>query len=113
MASLSTAVIAKDYIPYPEGVYRSGAHRGSYMLFGLTGIFVAMLVFGAISRRPPKGTAARRRAHAWVCCLEFSWQGHAPPSTTSDLVEWTLVGSVTGLVYRPAIERRSVEGPVL
>ena len=38
-------LIAKDYVPYPEGVYRSGDTARSLMPVGLTGLFVAMLVF--------------------------------------------------------------------
>jgi hypothetical protein len=36
-------LIAKDYTPYPEGVYRSGDAAHSHMPAGLIGIFMAIL----------------------------------------------------------------------
>jgi hypothetical protein len=41
-------LIAKDYTPYPEGVYRSGDAARSHTPFGLAGIFLAILVFATI-----------------------------------------------------------------
>ncbi len=41
-------LIAKDYTPYPEGVYCSGEAARNLMPIGLAGIFVAILVFAAI-----------------------------------------------------------------
>lgn len=41
-------LIAADYVPYPEGVYRAGAAAQSHMLYSLAGIFVAILVFATI-----------------------------------------------------------------
>jgi len=41
-------LIAKDYIPYPEGVYRAGDAARSHMPFGLAGIFIVILVFATI-----------------------------------------------------------------
>jgi hypothetical protein len=35
-------LIAKDYVPYLEGIYRAGDAAGSRMPFGLAGIFVAI-----------------------------------------------------------------------
>jgi hypothetical protein len=48
-------LIAKDYIPYPEGVYRSGDAARGHMPFGLTGIFIAILVFATIYARGYQG----------------------------------------------------------
>lgn len=48
-------LIAKDYRPYPEGVYRSGEAAQSHMLVGLLGIFVAILVFAKICAKVYKG----------------------------------------------------------
>ena len=44
-------LIAKEYIPYPEGVYRSGESAQSHMPFGLAGIFTAILIFTIIYAR--------------------------------------------------------------
>jgi hypothetical protein len=41
-------LIAKDYIPYPEGVYRAGEEARSHTPLALLGIFVAILVFATV-----------------------------------------------------------------
>jgi hypothetical protein len=108
-------LIASDYVPYPEGVYRAGDAARSHMPFGLAGLFLAILVFATI--------------YAMVCDRESgAWQGIrlgalfgifmagafvavnyatinisaklAGELAASELVEWPLVGLVIGLLYR-------------
>jgi hypothetical protein len=74
-------LIAADYVPYPEGVYRTGAAAQSHMLYSLTGIFVAILVFATIYAHSYKGGRGLGKALAWASCLEFSLPVHSCPST--------------------------------
>jgi len=48
-------LIAKDYIPYPEGVYRSGDAARSHTPFALAGIYIAILVFATICAKTSNG----------------------------------------------------------
>ncbi len=48
-------LIAKDYVAYPEGVYRAGDAARSHMPFGLIGIFIAIQVFAMIYAKRCKG----------------------------------------------------------
>ena len=47
-------LIAKDYIPYPEGVYRSGDAARSHTPFALAGIYIAILDKRASVRHGPR-----------------------------------------------------------
>jgi hypothetical protein len=76
-------LIAKDYVPYPEGVYRSGDDARSHLLLGLTGIFIAILAFAAIYAKATKMDGAWQKAPAWACFSESSWQAHLLRSTTA------------------------------
>jgi hypothetical protein len=110
-------LIAKDYIPYPEGVYRSGDAARGHMPFGLTGIFIAILVFATIYARGYQG--GRGLAAGALMGLLFgvfiagafvavnygtiNISGKlALELAASALVEWTIVGIVIGLLYRPS-----------
>ena len=54
-------LIAKDYLPYPSGVYRAGEDAQSHVAFGLAGIFVAILIFTLIFSKIGDGVAAGAR----------------------------------------------------
>jgi hypothetical protein len=110
-------LIAKDYIPYPEGVYRSGDAAQSHMAFGLAGLFIAILVFATIyakccERGRGAGEGARlgllfgifmAGAFVGVNYATINIGGKlALELAASELVEWTLVGIVVGLIYKPA-----------
>jgi hypothetical protein len=110
-------LIAKDYVPYPEGVYRSGDTARSLMPVGLTGLFVAMLVFAIIyakgyERGHGPGPGARQgllfgifMAGAFVAVnyATINIGGKlALELAASELVEWSLVGLVVGSIYEPA-----------
>jgi hypothetical protein len=73
-------LIAKDYIPYPEGVYRAGEAAQTHMPFGLAGLFVAIAVFATIYAKS-FARLERERVRAWGYCLEFSWQELSSRST--------------------------------
>ena len=117
-------LLAADYIPYPEGVYRSGDAAKSHMLYGLAGIFVAILVFATIyanSYKGGRGFIAGSRlgllfgffiAGAFVAVnygtINISGK-LALELAISALIEWTMVGVLVGIVYKPATgtEQRS------
>jgi hypothetical protein len=109
-------LIAKDYLPYPIGVYRSGDDARTHMPFGLVGLFVAILVFATIyakgyERAHAVASGARLgllvgvfMAGAFVAVnyatINISSK-LAAELAGSELVEWTLVGLVVGLLYKP------------
>jgi hypothetical protein len=109
-------LIAKDYIPYPEGVYRAGDTARSHMPFVLAGLLVAILVFAAIYAKDydhAHGVGAGARlgllfgifmagALVAVTYATINISGKlASELAASELFEWTLVGVVVALVYRP------------
>jgi len=111
-------LIARDYVPYPEGVYRSGEAARSHMPIGLLGLLVAMAVFATIYARGYErargvGEGARlgllfgvfmAGAFAAVNYGTINISGKlALELAGSALVEWTLVGIVVGLIYRPRV----------
>src|ERR1700719_3362040 len=55
-------LIAKDYIPHPEGVYRAGDAAQTHMPFGLPGLFVAIAVFATIYAKSYRTPGARTGA---------------------------------------------------
>jgi len=109
-------LIAKDYIPYPAGVYRVGEDGRSHMPFGLAGLFVAILVFAVIYAKTYTGggplAGARLgllfgvfMAGAFVAvnyATIYITSRLARELAISELLEWTIVGVVVGLIYRPA-----------
>ena len=110
-------LIAKDYTPYPEGVYRSGKSAQSHMAFGLAGIFTAILIFATIHARlcgakSGVGEGARlgilfgifmAGAFVGVNYGTIQISGRlAFELAISEPIEWTLVGIVVGLIYKPA-----------
>lgn len=111
-------LIARDYVPYPEGVYRSGEAARSHMPIGLLGLLVAMTVFATIyargcGRARGVGEGARlgllfgifmAGAFAAVNYGTINISGKlALELAGSALVEWTLVGIVVGWIYRPRV----------
>jgi hypothetical protein len=110
-------LIAKDYVPYPLGVYRAGQDGKSHMPVALCGLFVAILVFSAIYA---KGFAGRDStlsgarlgllfgifmAGAFVAvnyATIYIGGRLAVELAASELIEWTLIGMVVGLIYKPA-----------
>lgn len=114
-------LIAKDYIPYPEGVYRAGEAAQTHMPFALVGIFVAILVFTSIyaNYHPVAGVRSGAvlgflfgifMAGAFVAVnyatLNISAR-LAAELAVSELLEWTLVGTLVGLIYRPSAIKQS------
>ena len=113
-------LIAKDYLPYPIGVYRTDK---SQMPFGLAGIFVAILVFASIyaklyERRygPVKGAQLgllfgvfMAGAFVGVNYATINISGKlALELAASEFIEWTLVGLVVGSLYKPAVKPASL-----
>jgi hypothetical protein len=111
-------LIAKDYTPYPEGVYRAGEAARSHMPIGLAGIFAAILVFAAIYALGYEAThglwnGARlgllfgifmAGAFAAVNYATVNISGKlALEIAISEPIEWTLVGIMVGLIYKPAV----------
>jgi hypothetical protein len=109
-------LIAKDYLPYPAGVYRSGEEAKSHTPIGLAGIFVAILVFATIFAMGQRhGASAGARlgllfgifmagAFAAVNYGTIHISGKlALEMGISELFEWTLVGIVVGVIYKPAL----------
>jgi hypothetical protein len=108
-------LIAQDYLPYPVGVYRGGEDAKSHTPFGLAGIFVAILVFATIfAKGSGRGAGAGARlgllfgifmagAFAAVNYGTLHISGKlALEIGASELIEWTLVGIVVGLLYKPS-----------
>jgi hypothetical protein len=110
-------LIAKDYIPYPEGVYRAGEGAKSHMPFGLVGLFIAILIFATIyARGYQKGSGTGQGARLGVLFGVFMAGAFVAVNyatinisgklalelAASELIEWTIVGLVVSLVYRPA-----------
>jgi hypothetical protein len=109
-------LIAKDYIPYPEGVYRAGEAAQTHMPFGLVGLFVAIAVFATIYAKSYRTPGARTGASlgllfgifmagAFVAVnyATINISGRlALELAVTELVEWTLVGTVVGLIYKPS-----------
>jgi hypothetical protein len=114
--------IAKDYLPHPVGVYRSGEDAKYHTPLGLAGIFVAILVFttiyaknhaGAYGKGNGAGAGARlgllfgifmAGAFAAVNYGTLHISGKlASEVGFSELIEWTLVGIVVGLTYNPGL----------
>jgi hypothetical protein len=111
-------LIAKDYIPYPEGVYRSGDDARGHMPFGLVGLFVAILVLAtlyaknyAIAHGPLAGALLGLLfgifmvgAFVAVTYATIDISGKlALELAASEPIEWTLVGVVVGLMYKPSL----------
>jgi len=111
-------LLAADYVPYPQGVYRAGNDAKSHILYGLLGIFVAILVFTIIyanSYKSGRNTIRGARlgllfgifiAGAFVAVnygtINISGK-LALELAISAPIEWTMVGVLVGIVYKPAI----------
>ena len=109
-------LIAKDYLPYPEGVYRPSEAQMTYMPIGLLGIFAAILVFATIYARISAGKGSVGQgarlgllfglfmigAFVAVNYSTIQISGKlALELAISEPIEWMLVGIVVGLIYRP------------
>ena len=115
-------LIAKDYIPYPEGVYRAGDDARSHMPLGLVGLFLAILVLATIHARN-FATSHGVKAGAFLGLLfgifmvgAFVAVNYATihisgklalELAASEPIEWTLVGIVVGLIYKPPVAATS------
>lgn len=110
-------LLAPDYVPYPEGVYRSGDAAKSHVLYGLAGIFLAILVFTTIYASSYKGgrglvNGARLGLSFGLFTVDafvsvnygtININGKlALELAISALIEWTMVCVVIGILYRPA-----------
>jgi len=110
-------LIARDYIPYPVGVYRSGDDAKAHVLVSLAGLFTAILVFMVIFQKIGHGVAAGLRlgvlfgvfmagAFAAVNYGTLHISGKlALEIALSEPVEWSLVGLVAGYVLKPPAVR--------
>ena len=111
-------LIAKDYRPYPEGVYRAGEQARTHMPIGLVGIFAGILVFTTIYAKnysDGRGVSDGARlgllfgifmAGAFVAVnyATINISGKlALEIGLSEPIEWTLVGVVVGFVYKPLV----------
>jgi hypothetical protein len=109
-------LIAGDYTPYPEGVYRGGDAARTLMPFALIGVFIAILVFAAIYARGYQGgrgvVEGSRQGLLFGIFMAGAFVGVnyatinisgklALELAASELVEWTLVGIVVGWLYKP------------
>jgi hypothetical protein len=109
-------LIADAYNPYP-GVYRSGVAVRSYMPLGFAGIFIAILVLAVIYAKgyegghgAVEGTRFGVLAGIFVVCelvgtnyVTLNIGGKlALEQAAVALVEWTILGIVIGLIYKPA-----------
>lgn len=109
-------LFAPDYVPYPEGVYRSGDAAKSHVLYGLAGIFVAIIVFATVyasGYKGGRGLIAGARlgllfgvfiAGAFVAVNYGTINISAKLAlelAISALIEWTIVGALVGIVYKP------------
>ena len=116
-------LIAKDYIPYPEGVYRAGDAAQTHMPFALLGLFVAIIVFALIYAKSCRTAGAQSGANlgflfgvfmggAFVAVnyatLNISGK-LASELAVSELVEWTLVGTVVGLIYKRQAQNKAAK----
>ena len=111
-------LIAKDYIPYTEaGVYRQGDAIAQLMPLGIAGTFIAALALTVIYAKGRWGGAAvpgGARLGVLVGVLIVCTQvlGNyvalniggtlALKQAAASFVQWTLVGIVIAVVYRPA-----------
>jgi hypothetical protein len=111
-------LIAKDYVPYPEGVYRAGDDARDHMPLGLVGLFLAILVLATLYAQN-YATAHGVRAGALLGLLfgifmvgAFVAVNYATINISGKLalelaasepIEWTLVGFVVGLIYKPPV----------
>ena len=110
-------LLAQDYTPYPIGVYRAAEDGHSHMPVGLLGIFVAILVFARIYRKAYIGKsnplAGARLGFQFGIFLVGAFvavnygtihiSGRlALELAVSEPIEWTLVGAMVGLIYKPA-----------
>jgi fucose permease len=108
-------LIAKDYLPYPIGVYRAGDAARTHMPFGLAGLFLAILVFATIYAKNcdrARGVAAGALGLLFGLFMigAFVAVNYATINISTKLAlelaaseptEWTLVGIVVSLVYKP------------
>lgn len=109
-------LIAKDYVPYPVGVYRGGEDARSHVLFGLVGLIVAFIIFAYLYARSydrEYGVAVGARlglvfgvfmVGAFVAVnygtIEISGK-LATELAISAPIKWTLAGIVVAAVYKP------------
>ena len=105
-------LIAKDYLPYPSGVYRAGEDAQSHVAFGLAGIFLAILVFTLIFSKIGHGVASGARLGLLFgifmvgACVAVNFGTiHISGKLAFELalsapIEWMIVGTVVGFAYR-------------
>jgi hypothetical protein len=105
-------LIAKDYLPYPSGVYRAGEDAQSHVAFGLAGIFVAILIFTLIFSKIGNGVAAGARLGLLFgifmvgACVAVNFGTiHISGKLAVELVlsapiEWMIVGTVVGFANK-------------
>lgn len=108
-------LIAKDYIPYPEGVYRAGDDARGHMPFGLVGLFLAILMLATVYAKNYTNAHGARAgallgllfgifmvgAFVAVNYATIHISGKlALELEASEPIEWTLAGIVVGLIYK-------------
>jgi hypothetical protein len=109
-------LIAHEYNPYP-GVYRSSEVVKNYMPFGFAGIFLGLIILSVIYAKCYEGGSGLVEGARFGILIGifvgayFVGTNHttlnigprlAAVQAAGALVEWTLVGIVIGLAYKPA-----------
>lgn len=110
-------LIAKDYIAYPAGVYRSSQETRDLMPVVLIGLYLAMMVVALVHASSCKGgRGVMEGARLGLLFGIFVVGAFVAPNyatlhisgklalelAVSAPIEWTLVGIVIGLIYKPA-----------
>jgi hypothetical protein len=118
-------LIAKDYTPYPQGVYLSGDAARSHMSFGLGGIFLAIMVFATIYAKFYQGGSGLKEGALLGLLFGVFMDGafvavnYGTINISSKLalelalsapLEWTLVGLTVGMIYKPSASATRQKG---
>ena len=114
-------LIAHEYNPYP-GVYRSSEAVKTYMPFGFAGILIGLVVLSIIYAKGFEGGSGLAEGARFGILIgifiavyydgtNFATLNIGPRlailQAIGALIEWTLVGIVIGLVYKPSAASRS------
>ncbi|HYL46875.1 MAG TPA: hypothetical protein VEU52_07595 [Candidatus Limnocylindrales bacterium] len=109
-------LIANEYNPYP-GVYRSSEVVKNYMPFGFAGILIGLIILSVIYAKGYEGGSGLAEGARFGILIgifvavyfvgtNFTTLNIGPRlaavQAAGALIEWTLVGIVIGLVYKPA-----------
>ena len=114
-------LIANEYNPYP-GVYRSSEVVKNYMPLGFAGILIGLIILSVIYAKGYEGGSGLAEGARFGILIGISVVAYfvgtnyttlnigprlAAVQAVGALIEWTLVGIVIGLVYKPSAASRS------